>query len=114
MAMSLHIDVAPNASYASTVETAISLDVANMPEPDLVAILLEAEVKGLDKDQRHEVAERYRGAILEFKRYTDVLFKMGFTQEEYDSAMMQHAAKKARNYITRHEVQHGSMGRNQE
>ena len=75
-------------------------------ENDLVSILKEAEKLGFNQDQRHEVAIRYQMAMDEFISCTDVLRRGGFFDKvAYGVASMEHAAKKARNYINRHTQQ---------
>lgn len=72
-------------------------------ENDLVSILKEAERCGFNQDQRHEVSIRYQLAMDEFISCTDVLRRSGFFDKiAYGVASMEHAAKKARNYINRH------------
>jgi len=72
----------------------------------LVAILKEADAAGLtSKIQHHEVSLRYRMSMDEFISCTDVLLRSGyFDEREYGAASMEHAAKKARNYISRHSL----------
>jgi hypothetical protein len=87
------------------VETARNMDVSDDREKDsLVSILREADAAGLtSKVQHHEVAIRYSMSMDEFISCTDVLIRSGyFDEREYGLASMAHAAKKARNYISRH------------
>lgn len=60
---------------------------------DLISILSEAEKYGFTKQERHEVAIRYRNAQEEFLRLT------GYNYAIND--LYAHAALKARSYIAR-------------
>jgi len=89
------------------VETVRNMAVSDDRDKDsLVAILKEADVAGLtSKLQHHEVAIRYSMSMDEFISCTDVLLRSGyFDEREYGLASMAHAAKKARNYISRHSL----------
>lgn len=85
----------------------VKLMVADQKDSDdnsLVSILREADAAGLtSKLEHHEVSLRYRMSMDEFISCTDVLLRSGyFDGREYGAASMEHAAKKARNYISRH------------